>query len=343
MSPLLTIGITSYNRLEELSRCIESIQTKYVNEIEILVSEDRSPQTYEIENRVKELAERSVYSIIFSRNDINLGYDMNLGAIIQKAKGKFVFFLSDDDAMNSDCLDEIIDYLRTDEKNGVFYSPFVYSESGLKDRNRSDTNFVIAPGENSASRYVYDSILFSGLIFRKKFIEEFDSQRFVNHNYFQVYLFLEMLLKHGGYYFSTPSIRCIGDGENAYGLSESSRTDSTLASKERNEMLSNRKSVKSNLEFNKTLIKVIQIFDEDEDTCVMQSFAKQYSIHSISGLTLARKEGMQYFTEYWEMLKNLDIRLYPISRVYYVMLYILGARFTTFLLSGLKKKVKKER
>jgi hypothetical protein len=62
-----------------------------------------------------------------------------------------------------------------------------------------------------------------------------------------------MMLHYGGYYFEKPSVLCVGDGENAYGISESSGGNAILA---------NRKSVKSNLEFNKTLIKVIRMFDE---------------------------------------------------------------------------------
>ncbi len=66
-------------------------------------------------------------------------------------------------------------------------------------------------------------------------------------------MFLQMMLHYGGYYFEKPSVLCVGDGENAYGISESSGGNAILA---------NRKSVKSNLEFNKTLIKVIRMFDE---------------------------------------------------------------------------------
>lgn len=38
MSKILSIGITSYKRVNELVRCINSIGTKYVDDIEILVS-----------------------------------------------------------------------------------------------------------------------------------------------------------------------------------------------------------------------------------------------------------------------------------------------------------------
>lgn len=108
-----------------------------------------------------------------------------------------------------------------------------------------------------------------------------------------------------------------GDGENAFGMSETSKVTPELA---------NRESVKTNLVFHKMLIKVILMFDEDEGTRIINSFARQYSVHSYTGLSIAKSEGKQYFQEYWKTMKRLDIKLYPISRLYYLSLLILGRK-----------------
>ena len=87
----ISIIIPVYNGADKLERCLESINTKYVNDIEILVSEDHSPLSTEIESMVNSVKNTSAYSILFSSNEVNLGYDMNLGSIIQKSNGKYVF------------------------------------------------------------------------------------------------------------------------------------------------------------------------------------------------------------------------------------------------------------
>lgn len=332
MQPILSIGITSYKRVNELIRCVKSVQTKYTNEIEILISEDCSPLSNEIRSAVEAIQKDSPYVIRFTTNEHNLGYDMNLGAIIRKCTGKYVFLMSDDDALYDGALDKIIPFLlHSDTNGGVMYAPFVYSSSNIKDRNHGPADFDIEKGEISASKYIYDSILFSGLIFRKEYVEGFDSSRFKNYNYFQVYMFLKMLYHYGGHYFAHPSVLCVGDGENAYGISESSGG---------NELLAHRESVKSILEFNKTLIKVIRIFDKEEDTHVFDSFEKQYSLHAYSPMSIARKCGRKYFKEYWTMLNSLDLRLYPITKVFYWMLLILGADISNFLTGGFRKILK---
>lgn len=332
MAILLTIGITSYKRIDELVRCINSIKTKYIDEVEVLISEDKSPLSLEIQKTVGEIANNSQYNIRFSTNDVNLGYDMNLGSIIKKSNGKYIFFMSDDDAIQNDCIDEIVEYIKESTDVGVIYAPFIYSESGKKDRVRGG-NHYIEPGAKNAKRLIYDSILFSGLIFRKEYVEVFDSSRFKNLNYFQVYMFLKMILHHGGYYFENPSVLCIGDGENAYGLSESSGG---------NELLANRKSVKSNLEFNKTLIRVIKMFDQEENCNVMNSFRKQYSLRSYSGLSIARMEGIEYFKDYWRLLNALDIHLSGYTKIYYLMLLVLGTKKSNRIMNVFRSFVKKE-
>lgn len=331
--PLITIGITSYKRLKELERCINSIKTQYADEIEILVSEDHSPLSKEIKEMVEGLKSTCKYSLRFSSNAQNLGYDMNLGAIIANSRGKYVFFMSDDDAIYADCLDELIPFLKQNDSYGVLYAPFVYEETGKYDRNHQK-NFPIVKGEKSASAYIYDSILFSGLILKKEYVEMLDSSRFKNMNYFQVYMFLNTVYKYGGYYFKNPMVLCIGDGENAYGISESSG---------KNEILANRKSVKSNLEFNKTLIKVIRMFDDDNNAVIMRSFSKQYSLHAYSGMSIARAEGIQYFKEYYAILNSLDISLTKVVKVYYIILLIFGKKRSDILLGGFRRMLKKEK
>ena len=115
----------------------ETFQYFYEQGVEIKVISGDNPVT------VSEIAKGSKYTIRFSTNDVNLGYDMNLGAIIKKARGEFVFLMSDDDALTEGCLNEIIPILKSNESVGVFYAPFVYKNSGKKDRNRGNKNFRI--------------------------------------------------------------------------------------------------------------------------------------------------------------------------------------------------------
>ena len=149
MEPILSIGITSYKRINELVRCIKSVDTKYVDDIEIIVSEDCSPLSKEIGEKVEELKKESKYTLSFVPNEHNLGYDRNLAAIIQKSRGKYVFLISDDDAIYEGFLDLLIPFVKDSNNNyGVLYSPFVYTSSSVRDRNYGK-DMVLEKGEDN--------------------------------------------------------------------------------------------------------------------------------------------------------------------------------------------------
>lgn len=334
MGPLITIGITSYKRIKELERCIKSVDTKFVEDIEIIVSEDCSPLSKEIDEHVEALAKEIPYELKFMPNEHNLGYDRNLGAIIKKSRGEYVFLMSDDDALYPGFLDILIPFIKQQKERdyGVIYAPFVYSDTRRKERNHNK-DFVIDKGEDNACKYIYDSILFSGLIFKKEHVEKLDAEDFLNMNFYQVYMFLKMIYHYGGYYFAKPSVLCVGDGENAYGKSESSGGNALIA---------DRSSVLSNVEFCRTLIMVIKRFDKEEGTQVFKSFEAQYSFRSYTLLSMARSVSRAFFKDFWRRLNALDMNLRPIAKVYYYMLLILGSRISNGLTYYAKRWAKND-
>lgn len=330
--PFLSICITSYNRVKELKRCLESITSNYKDLIEIVISEDCSPKRHEIREMVEEFIQKSEYRVIFNSNTKNLGYDCNLGKLIELARGKYIIFMSDDDAFFNNNIDKTIDALMS-LKCPMAFVPFYISNTNEFER-KFEHDFKITPCIENVSKYIYCSILFSGLIFERNKILDYDAKRFKNLLYFQVYLFASVLYKHGGYYLNIPLISCIGDGENAFGISDSSIKNSLLA---------NRKSIYSNLEYHKGLVQVIKLFDEDNGTNLINGFEKEYSLRSISGLLRARKVGRKEVRVYWNKMNEVGIRITFIAKIYYYFLLIFNYKFCDFCFSIPRKILKKYR
>lgn len=325
---IASVCVTSYNRVNELLRLLNSIDAvKYKEQIEIVISEDKSPKRAEIKEMVEKFQQNSLYNIRFNSNESNLGYDRNLGKLIELAEGKFIIFMSDDDSFILGQLDVYIDTLLTNDDCKLAYSPFLYSATQSNYREYAES-FKIKAGSKEIGRYVYDSILFSGLTFRRDEIKSYDSSKFLNTYYFQVYMFLSVFHKCGAYYLNIPLVLCNEDGENGFGLSESSV---------QNEHLANRESIFSNIEFNKGLIKVIGIFDQENHTNIKDAFAKEYSLRSFGGLCRARKKGLSVYLEYTRLLESLDIKYSSIYSIYKVMVLVFGARISDYLVSVPRK------
>lgn len=314
-----SVCITSYNRVNELKRLLESIDaTKYEDKIEIIVSEDKSPKKDEIEKAVLSFAEKSNYKVIFNTNKDNLGYDRNLGKLKSLASGDYIIYMSDDDAFMPGQLDNYLDYLSKNEC-AVCFQPFI-GHTGI--RRKYKENHYFPSSDVMVANHIYDSILFSGLTFKRECIADLDAEPFLNSYYFQVYMFMTVAYKHGLYYYDSTLVNCIMDGENAYGKSDSSVKNVDLA---------NRKSIYSNLEFNKGLIWVISRFDKENGTLCKKIFAKEYSIRTLPGMCKAREVGKEEYKEYIKRLESLDLTLKQPYRIYKCFISLLGPKITMSL------------
>jgi len=175
---------------------------------------------------------------------------------------------------------------------------------------------------DSINKYLYCSILFSGLIFKREYIANYDASRFRNLNYFQVYLFAKVFNDYGGRYINIPLIECFADGENAFGISDSSM---------KNPLLANRKSIFSNLEYHKGLIKAIKIFDQENGSKLIEKFSKEYTVRSYTGMAKAAQTSKNNLVKYWKMMNELDINIGWIANIYFILLFIFGTKVTAFL------------
>ena len=83
-NPVLTIGITSYNRVVELARCLYSIQTDHPDLIEVIVSEDQSPERTCIKEVTETYARTVNHMVRIHLNPKNLGFDKNIVYDLEK-------------------------------------------------------------------------------------------------------------------------------------------------------------------------------------------------------------------------------------------------------------------
>ena len=121
MKPQLTIAIPTYNRLSTLKQSLQKIldYTKGHNEIELFVSDNASTDGKKeyIENLQKKYRELKYY-----RNDNNLGLDGNFLNCFQKAKGKYLWMISDDDYLMESAVEMVLQVL-VQEPVMVFCNP----------------------------------------------------------------------------------------------------------------------------------------------------------------------------------------------------------------------------
>lgn len=105
MNKFLTIGIAVYNIKEEyLRRCIESVISNRLSELEIIIVDDCSEESC---SRVCREYRDSDDRIVYIRNIGNKGISDVRNTIIDRARGEWVFFADGDD-MVAPCIGETL-------------------------------------------------------------------------------------------------------------------------------------------------------------------------------------------------------------------------------------------
>lgn len=313
---LLTIGIPSYNRPTQLKRALMSIDSSRSDLYNVLVIDDCSPN----QHQVADLFSSSFSDYTFVPLQKNIGYDCNLKLIHQSCMTPYLIYLSDDDSLVPGSLDRILDYLLDNDVSGVSIFPCFDSSTRRVVRQRSYLSNNL-----TTNQLIYDSILFSGLLFNVK-----NSSRFLlpdpsNLIYSQLYLSVLTALSFGVFYPDIPSIFVHADGPNGFGTNSS--TDDIS--------LSDRSSLFNLLSYHKKLFHVISLISlAERNPDITCNFLKEYYKRSI--LLIFHASISLSFSEYENFYANFskNIKTRPPLYLFYTYLCLSPL---TFLPQAVKK------
>lgn len=190
-SPLLTIGIPTYNKSKFLQQLLGHLCPAYGNDprVEIYISDNDSPDdTREVARPFVE----TYSSVRYHRNVENIGGDRNFFEIYKGARGKFVITQGDDDVIRNEVWNKVLNIISQDESCGVI---------GL--RSTGD-DYKIIHG-TTVSEYMnimsYWTTWISLIILNKSAIFELaQPDKCVSKNFNQLYLQLEILKNHPNFY-----------------------------------------------------------------------------------------------------------------------------------------------
>ncbi|KQN43712.1 hypothetical protein ASE93_18260 [Serratia sp. Leaf50] len=121
--PLVTVYITTCNRLQLLKRCVESIQAQTIKDIEIIVVDD-----YSSDNTRSYLEELSKIdprvSYIFNETRRGACYSRNMA--IQAAAGEYITGCDDDDYFTADRVESFVSNIKLLDKYTMLYTDSIW-------------------------------------------------------------------------------------------------------------------------------------------------------------------------------------------------------------------------
>lgn len=120
--PLISVGIPTYNRPEDLRRTLAEIAGQTYRNLDIIVSDNASPSC-DTEKVVSEFM-RADQRVRYFRQSANLGIHSNFQFVLDKALGDYFVWCADDDWHEPEFIQSLLDELSADETASMAFCDF---------------------------------------------------------------------------------------------------------------------------------------------------------------------------------------------------------------------------
>ena len=203
---LLSVVIGTYKRASELRRCLSSVLSEPGDFFDVLVGDDGSP-----DDTPQVIADCTRDSRLRSyRNEQNLGMQENMLKVVREARGRFVFILTDDDALLAGTLGRVKQVLEENADIGYVLShlPTVDNRTGkLVDLHRTfEASCRLSPGLPLMAKAVGSAWVLSRQVLRRDLIDWDTWQRYRDNVYFPIIVAGRLLLCAPSYYLAEPLV-----------------------------------------------------------------------------------------------------------------------------------------
>jgi len=184
--PFITVAIPHYKQRDYLKIVLQSVFTQAYDSFEILVSNDCSPD--DSDTTIPKLLEASNCAYQYYSHPKNLGYDGNVRFCLSRASGRYVLLIGNDDALTDTiALQEIYDALQALNFPDVAFTNYSDWESNQVTRRAIKTQ-VLGTGVETALKFYRSFSFVGGLIFNSEKARKFDTDRWDQSIYYQIYL-----------------------------------------------------------------------------------------------------------------------------------------------------------
>ena len=211
-SYILTIAIPTYNRRKTLEKTLNSVLSQITNEVELIVSDNASTDDTKI--YMNKVLENHPY-VKFFQNNINLGSDENFKLCMERATGKFVLILSDDDYLLDESISNILNIIKNNKNLSLIFlnsKGFVHSDNkySLTNSRINENVSILTDNKNLLLKLVGSALLFiSTTVYNKTLYKMIDHpQNFVGTSFWHTYVsfFVASLEKYNIYICGKPCI-----------------------------------------------------------------------------------------------------------------------------------------
>jgi len=326
---LISICIPSYNRPSELKRLLDSIDTNYVKEVQIVVCEDMAPKRVDVNKVVNKFIQSSKYVLKYIENPENYGHGRNMRECINQAEGEYIMFMGDDDVFIPNAFDSFFDFVKRNRHIGYFLRSYAGLDGNTKEYFRyfKDNKFF-EPGPKSYIEHFTKSISMSGFTIKRKYVKNYTLDIFDETLLYQLYLVAEVCINYPSAYCNIPFSYVIGDGKSYFGTNEKEKGKYDVGI-----------LVSESINFIIGRYKITEFIDKKYGLSSTLTIRKITSKYCFPILRDSRKYGRRHFLKQYKMFKKAKLDASIFFYIYYYSLLIMGIKFNVSIIRIIKMVV----
>lgn len=318
--PLFSVCIPAFNRAALLPEILERIYAQDVTDFEVVVCDDASPQQAEIRAVCERFAAAHPGTLRFVANPQTLGYDGNLRRLIELARGRYLFFLGNDDHIAPGALRAVVEGIAQFGDFGVLLRAFSFFDHDPAQPIRTTRYFptarVLPPGRATLLTCFRRLVIISGIVMDRDLALAAASTRVDGLLFYQQWLAAHILLQKPALYLPTP-VACYRLG----GLPEFGSGEA-----ERGRFVPGPKSFEQEIALNRSLFDVAEAV---ESALPLPGFAeevrREFARHSYHTLVYFAKEGgRRGLWRAYRGFRPLGLQRSPWYHAWFVLLFVLG-------------------
>jgi len=327
----ISICILSYNRPETLARLLKTIDTRHIDDIEVVICEDASPRRLEIRQVVDVFSAQKTFLTRYFENEHNLGYDGTFTELCKHAQGRWLVFMGDDDEFTPLAFDKMFDFLQHKPELGfVMKSHYLLHESRQKEIFRYFKGTKFFPSGLDAYVMLFRrSVFIAGFTIRREFALPFYTDRFDGTMLTQLYLLAEVVLKHPSAYFDEPFTQQYA--------SHAHNAGDVMFDRDKKSFIPRRPTLDISLNFLKSFSIITKYIDEKYHIDSTKRIKHDMSKYFYPSLSIHREAGMLFFIGYVRQLNKLGFNTSIYYYIYVVMLACFGRKFCDWGIYWLKR------
>jgi glycosyltransferase involved in cell wall biosynthesis len=174
---------------------LDIISRQTWNDVEICISDDCSTDdtTVQIENLKKTYR----YPIVYSRNEVNAGYDRNYRKSIELASGEYCLVIGNDDSLYNESVLEFLEkFLRENDYPEIGFCNYVEQSDPATVIQRAHRTAVLGTGNGAALKNYSNFSFVGGVVYKREAFEKYNTDKFDGSVFAQMYLGVLMIAKN---------------------------------------------------------------------------------------------------------------------------------------------------